>query len=81
MCVVNLPYIPLSLPISFTLQLQNELRFQGKAVLALQDASEAYLISLFEDGQAAAIHAKRITVQVKDVALAMKLRKENIRRF
>ena len=64
-----------------TLHLQNELRFQGKAVLALQDASEAYLISLFEDGQAAAIHAKRITVQVKDVALAMKLRKENIRRF
>lgn len=68
---VNLPYIPL-----FTLHLQGDLRFQGKAVLALQDASEAYLIALFEDVQAAAVHAKRVTIQVKDVALAMKLHKE-----
>lgn len=55
---------------------RGDLRFQGKAVLALQDASEAYLIALFEDVQAAAVHAKRVTIQVKDVALAMKLHKE-----
>jgi histone H3 len=65
----------------FTLHLQSELRFQGKAVLALQDASEAYLIALFEDVQAAATHAKRITVEVKDVALAMKLHKQNNKCF
>ncbi|KIK07800.1 hypothetical protein K443DRAFT_151025 [Laccaria amethystina LaAM-08-1] len=60
---------------------RSELRFQGKAVLALQDASEAYLIALFEDVQAAATHAKRITVEVKDVALAMKLHKQNNKCF
>jgi len=70
-----------SFVVCLPLHLQSELRFQGKAVLALQDASEAYLISLFEDVQAAAIHAKRVTVQVKDVALAMKLRKEKPQAF
>ncbi|EDR05558.1 uncharacterized protein LACBIDRAFT_185495 [Laccaria bicolor S238N-H82] len=61
--------------------IRGDLRFQAKAVLALQDASEAYLISVFEDVQAAAIHAKRVTIQTKDVALAMKLRKVNIKRL
>ena len=39
---------------------KTDLRFQGSAVLALQEAAEAYLVGLFEDTNLAAIHAKRI---------------------
>ena len=40
---------------------KNDLRFQGSAILALQEASEAYLVSLFEDTNLCAIHAKRVS--------------------
>ncbi len=53
---------------------QSDLRFQGSAILALQEATEAYMVSLFEDTNLAAIHAKRVTVQPKDMALAKRLR-------
>ena len=46
---------------------QTDLRFQSSAVMALQEASEAYLVSLFEDTNLAAIHAKRVTIQPKDL--------------
>ncbi|KAJ3887212.1 hypothetical protein GG344DRAFT_68999 [Lentinula edodes] len=48
-----------------------DLRFQSSAVMALQEAAEAYLVSLFEDTNLAAIHAKRVTIQPKDLALAL----------
>ncbi|KAJ8023361.1 histone H3, embryonic [Holothuria leucospilota] len=38
---------------------KTELRFQSSAVMALQEASEAYLVGLFEDTNLCAIHAKR----------------------
>jgi histone H3/H4 len=41
---------------------------------ALQEASEAYLVSLFEDTNLCAIHAKRVTIQPKDLQLARTLR-------
>jgi hypothetical protein len=42
--------------------------------MALQEAAEAYLISLFEDTNLAAIHAKRINIQPKDLSLTRRLR-------
>lgn len=57
-----------------TLVYQSGLRFQQSAVLALQEAAEAYLVTLLDDANMAAIHAKRVTLQVKDMQLAMKLR-------
>ncbi|PPQ66126.1 hypothetical protein CVT26_010927 [Gymnopilus dilepis] len=53
---------------------KTDLRFQSSAVMALQEAAEAYLVSLFEDTNLAAIHAKRVTIQPKDLALARRLR-------
>merc|ERR1711903_139313 len=53
-----------------------ELRFQSSAILALQEASEAYLIGLFEDTNLCAIHAKRVTIMSKDVQLARRIRGE-----
>ncbi|KAI5451912.1 histone H3 [Naganishia adeliensis] len=55
---------------------KTDLRFQSSAVMALQEASEAYLVSLFEDTNLAAIHAKRVTIQPKDMQLARRLRGE-----
>lgn len=37
--------------------------------MALQEAAEAYLVSLFEDTNLAAIHAKRVTMYVNNVRL------------
>ena len=40
---------------------KTDLRFQSSAVMALQEASKAYLIGLYEDTNLCAIHAKRVT--------------------
>ena len=56
--------------------LKTDLRFQSSAVLALQEASEAYLTGLFEDTNLAAIHAKRVTILPKDIQLARRIRGE-----
>jgi histone H3 len=53
-----------------------EYRFQSTAMLALQEASEAYLVSLFEDTNLCAIHAKRVTIMNKDLQLAWRIRGE-----
>jgi histone H3 len=39
-----------------------EARWQLSALLALQEATESYLVSQFEDAQTAAIHGKRVTI-------------------
>jgi histone H3 len=49
---------------------KSDCHFQSMAVLALQEASEAYLIGLFEDTNLCAIHVKRITIMPKDMMLA-----------
>mmetsp|Transcript_75980 Transcript_75980/g.235277 ORF Transcript_75980/g.235277 Transcript_75980/m.235277 type:complete len:137 (-) Transcript_75980:67-477(-) len=57
---------------------KTDLKFQSQAVLALQEAAEAYLVGLFEDTNLCAIHAKRVTIMPKDVQLARRLRGERI---
>ncbi|AFP65417.1 histon H3 (nucleomorph) [Chroomonas mesostigmatica CCMP1168] len=55
---------------------RNDLRFQGSAVLALQEATEAFLVGLFEDTNLCALHAKRVTIMPKDLLLARRIRGE-----
>ncbi|KAH7643441.1 histone H3 [Dermatophagoides farinae] len=55
---------------------KTDLRFQSSAVMALQEASEAYLVGLFEDTNLCAIHAKRVTIMPKDIQLARRIRGE-----
>ena len=57
-------------------QFQSDLRWQSTAVLALQEASEAYLVGLFEDTNLCAIHAKRQTIMPSDMQLARRIRGE-----
>ena len=57
-------------------EFEADLRFQGTAIQALQEACEAYMVALFEDSNLACIHAKRVTIMAKDMALARRLRGE-----
>jgi len=50
------------------------LRFQSAAIMALQEAAEAYLVTLFEDTQLCAIHARRVTIMARDMRLARRIR-------
>ncbi|KAI3899421.1 hypothetical protein MKW92_046006 [Papaver armeniacum] len=57
-------------------EFKTDLRFQSHAVLALQEAAEAYLVGLFEDTNLCAIHARRVTIMPKDIQLARRIRGE-----
>jgi len=50
-----------------------DVRFRADSVLALQEAAEAFLIDLFEDTVLCAVHAKRVTITVKDMWLARRI--------
>lgn len=50
------------------------IKWQSHAVLALQEACEAFLIHLLEDTNLCAIHAKRVTIMQKDIELARRIR-------
>lgn len=64
------------------------LRWQSHAILALQEAAEAFLVHLFEDAYVfallmdshpvcsnlCAIHANRVTIMQKDIQLARRIR-------
>ena len=50
-----------------------EFRVTPAMVMALQEAAEAYLVQLLEDSNLCAIHAKRITIQPKDIQLARRI--------
>ncbi|XP_003341842.2 histone H3.3A-like [Monodelphis domestica] len=49
---------------------KTDLRFQSAAIGALQEASEAYLVDLFEDTNLCAIHTKHVTIMPKEIQLA-----------
>ena len=55
---------------------KSDLHFQSHAILAIQEAAEAYLTGLFEDANLCAIHARRVTIQPKDIQLARRIRGE-----
>ena len=50
-------------------QQKDDLRFQSTALLALQEAAEAYLIRMFTHVNLFAIHARRVTIQARDIQL------------
>ena len=60
----KLPFQRLVCDIAQSFKIRGEVpRFQSTAVLALQEASEAFLVGVFEDTNLCAIHAKRVTVR------------------
>ena len=57
---------------------KSDLRFQSTAIAALQEASEAYLVGLFEDTNLLAVHAKRVTITPRDLQLARRIRGDRL---
>lgn len=57
-------------------EFKTDLRFQASSIMALQEASEAYLVGLNEDTNLCAIHAKRVSIMPKDMQLARRIRGE-----
>ena len=51
-----------------------QVRFQSMALAALQEATENFLVGLFEDVNLLAVHAKRVTVMPCDIQLALRIR-------
>ena len=51
-----------------------QVRFQSTALAALQEATENFLVGLFEDVNLSAVHAKRVTVMPHDIRLALRIR-------
>ncbi|XP_058473384.1 histone H3-like centromeric protein A [Solea solea] len=53
---------------------RDTLRWHLNALLALQEAAEAFLVKLFADANLCAIHAKRVTLFPRDIQLARRIR-------
>ncbi len=72
----KLPFQRLCREIALDHLQEDSIRFQYSALTALQEATEAYIVSLFEDCNLCAIHAKRVTIMSKDMQLARRIRGE-----
>jgi histone H3 len=57
----------------------SDLRFQGSALAALQEAAEAQLIGLLEDTNLVTLHTKRVTIMPKDMQLVRRIRGETVK--
>jgi histone H3 len=56
-----------------TQKIRSDYRVQTTALLAMQEALEAYSVALFEDTNLCAVHCKRATILPKDMQLAIRL--------
>ena len=63
------------------MDMDHTLRFQSQALHALQEATESYIVGVFEDTNLCAIHAKRMTVMKKDMDLARRIRGDRMNDF
>lgn len=61
-----------------TQDFKTDVRWHVKAMAALQEISEAYLVGLFEDTNLCALHAKRVTITPRDIMLARRIRGEKM---
>ncbi|KAF2012644.1 histone-fold-containing protein [Aaosphaeria arxii CBS 175.79] len=74
--LLKLPFqrVVREIAVSYAPPTEAPLRWQSQAIQALQEATEAFLVNLFHDANLCAIHAKRVTIQQKDIQLARRLR-------
>ena len=69
----KLPFQRLVREVVWTMWPEETIRFQSAALLAIQEASEAFLVQMFSVANEIAIHAKRQTVMEKDLMLWKRL--------
>ncbi|KAL4506440.1 hypothetical protein ABPG72_000011 [Tetrahymena utriculariae] len=70
----KLPFQRLIREISTRMTEEDYLRWTSFALVLLQTVVEDYMVSFFEDANACALHAKRVTLMSKDLALAARIR-------
>ncbi|XP_014637275.1 PREDICTED: histone H3-like centromeric protein A isoform X2 [Ceratotherium simum simum] len=68
------PFARLAREICVTFTRGVDFSWQAQALLALQEAAEAFLVHLFEDAYLLSLHAGRVTLFPKDVQLARRIR-------
>ena len=51
-----------------------QVRFQSTTIAALTEATENFIVGLFEDINLLAVHAKRVMVMPRDIRLALRIR-------
>ncbi|EED11669.1 histone H3, putative [Talaromyces stipitatus ATCC 10500] len=73
--IPKLPFQTLVREIAQDISLTADLRWQSSAILALQEAAEAFLVKEFEMTNLCAVHAHRVTIQAKDMELVDRLRR------
>ena len=75
MVVANIqtPHVPQS-PAPAVQVIQTEIRFQRTAIMALQEAGEAFLVGLLEQANLCTIHAKHVMIMPKDIQLTRRIR-------
>lgn len=75
LCNSIIPYAPfLRLVLEIAQTFKTDVRMQKEAVLALREASEAFIIHMLENAQLCAIHAKRVTIFPKDIQLVRRIK-------
>ena len=52
----------------------NQFRWQRAAIECLQEAAEAYIVCYLSDSYLCSLHAKRVTLMVRDIELIRRLR-------
>ncbi|ERS97194.1 histone H3-like centromeric protein A [Sporothrix schenckii 1099-18] len=73
--LLKLPFARVVREIALSVRPVDEgMRWQSQAILALQEAAEAFLVHLFEDTNLCAIHARRVTIMRRDIWLARRIR-------
>ena len=55
-----------------------DLHSQGSTIICLQEAAEAYVVSLMEDANLCAIHVKQVSIMPKDIQLAHCIQGEHV---
>ena len=73
----KLPFQRLVREVVWELDKTRTLRLQSTAILALQEASESFLVNMFENVNHCALHAGRVTIQSKDIYLWNRMIKGN----
>ena len=51
-----------------------QVRFQSTAIAALQEVAENFIVGLFKDVNLLAVHARRVTIMLRDIRLALRIR-------
>ena len=51
-----------------------QVRFKSTTVAALQEAAENFIVGVFVDVYLLSVHAKRVTVMLRDIRLALRIR-------